>query len=115
MQISTGSTPRILPTRKRSFDSIHQLIKETEALDKGSARESYAGPALLTGRAAAVFLPRGFRTSRRGIPPKRTSAKGQTFTSKVGEKILPDFISIKDDPTESSLGGQMLLGSYSFR
>src|SRR5208337_3877177 len=41
-------------------------------------------------------------------------SEGQTFTSKVGEKILPDFISIKDDPTEASLGGQMLLGSYPF-
>jgi predicted Zn-dependent protease len=40
--------------------------------------------------------------------------EGQTFTSKIGEQIMPDFISIKDDPTEKSLGGQMLLGFYPF-
>ena len=40
--------------------------------------------------------------------------EGQTFTSKIGEQILPDFLSIKDDPTEASLGGQMLLGNYPY-
>jgi TldD protein len=105
--------PKDTPDEKTVFDSIHQLIKETEALDKAPLANPYAGPALLTGRAAAVFFHEVFGHRAEGFRQKDIS-EGQTFTSKVGEKILPDFISIKDDPTESSLGGQMLLGSYPF-
>src|SRR5580658_7420380 len=105
--------PKDTPDEKTVFDSIHQLVKETEALDKAPLANPYAGPALLTGRAAAVFFHEVFGHRAEGFRQKDIS-EGQTFTSKVGEKILPDFISIKDDPTEASLGGQMLLGSYPF-
>jgi predicted Zn-dependent protease len=104
---------RNAPDEKTIFDSIHQLIKETEALDKAPLVNPYAGPALLTGRAAAVFFHEVFGHRAEGFRQKDIS-EGQTFTSKLGEKILPDFISIKDDPTEATLGGQMLLGSYPF-
>ena len=75
--------------------------------------DPYAGPTLLTGRAAAVFFHEVFGHRAEGFRQKDIS-EGQTFTSKIGEQILPDFISIKDDPTEASLGGQMLLGNYPF-
>jgi TldD protein len=105
--------PKDAPDEKAVFDSIHQLIKETEALDKAPLANPYAGPTLLTGRAAAVFFHEVFGHRAEGFRQKDI-AEGQTFTSKVGEQILPSFISIKDDPTESSLGGQMLLGAYPF-
>src|SRR5579863_9308178 len=105
--------PKDAPSEKTVSNSIHRLIEETEALDKAPLVEPYAGPALLTGRAAAVFFHEVFGHRAEGFRQKDI-AEGQTFTSKVGEKILPDFISIKDDPTEASLGGQMLLGSYPF-
>jgi TldD protein len=105
--------PKDAPDEKTVFDSIHELIKETEALDNAPLANPYAGPALLTGRAAAVFFHEVFGHRAEGFRQKDIS-EGQTFTSKVGEKILPDFISIKDDPTEATLGGQMLLGSYPF-
>jgi len=105
--------PKDAPDEKAVFDSIHRLIQEAEALDKAPLANPYAGPALLTGRAAAVFFHEVFGHRAEGFRQKDIS-EGQTFTSKVGEKILPDFISIKDDPTEAALGGQMLLGSYPF-
>src|SRR5579862_7969837 len=105
--------PEDAPDEKAVFDSIHQLLKETEALDKAPLANPYAGPTLLTGRAAAVFFHEVFGHRAEGFRQKDV-AEGQTFTSKVGEQILPSFISIKDDPTEASLGGQMLLGAYPF-
>ena len=89
------------------------MIHETEALDKAPLVDPYAGPALLTGRAAAVFFHEVFGHRAEGFRQKDIN-EGQTFTSKIGEQILPDFISIKDDPTEAALGGQMLLGNYAF-
>ena len=92
--------PKNEPSDKEVFDSIVQLIRETEALDKAPLVDPFAGPALLTGRAAAVFFHEVFGHRAEGFRQKDIS-EGQTFTSKVGEQILPDFISIKDDPTRS--------------
>lgn len=105
--------PKDAPDEKTVSASIQKLIQETEALDKAPLADPFAGPTLLTGRAAAVFFHEVFGHRAEGFRQKDV-AEGQTFTSKVGEKILPDFISIKDDPTEASLGGQMLLGYYPF-
>jgi TldD protein len=101
------------PDDRAVFDSIQKLIQETQALDRAPLADPYAGPALLTGRAAAVFFHEVFGHRTEGFRQKDIT-EGQTFTSKIGEKILPDFISIKDDPTEASLGGQMLLGNYPY-
>ncbi|HUJ30437.1 MAG TPA: metallopeptidase TldD-related protein [Candidatus Acidoferrum sp.] len=103
--------PKSEPSDKEVFDTIAQLIRETDSLDKAPLVDPYAGPALLTGRAAAVFFHEVFGHRAEGFRQKDIS-EGQTFTSKVGQQILPDFISIKDDPTEATLNGEMLLGNY---
>ena len=105
--------PKDAPDDKTVMASVQQLIKETEALDKAPLVDPFAGPALLTGRAASVFFHEVFGHRAEGFRQKDIN-EGQTFTSKIGEQILPDFISIKDDPTESTLDGEMLLGNYKF-
>jgi len=106
-------TPKDAPDDKTVLDRIQTMIQETEALDKAPLVDPYAGPALLTGRAAAVFFHEVFGHRAEGFRQKDIN-EGQTFTSKIGEQILPDFISIKDDPTEAQFHGQMLLGNYAF-
>src|ERR1700729_1144464 len=105
--------PKDAPSDKIVFDRIHTMIAEPEALDKAPLVDPSAGPALLTGRAAAVFFHEVFGHRAEGFRQKDIN-EGQTFTSKIGEQILPDFISIKDDPTEAALDKQMLLGNYAF-
>src|ERR1700751_4550039 len=104
-------TPKDAPDDKTVLEHIQTMIQETEALDKAPLVDPYAGPALLTGRAAAVFFHEVFGHRSEGFRQKDIN-EGQTFTSKIGEQILPAFLSIKDDPTESVFGGQMLLGNY---
>jgi predicted Zn-dependent protease len=105
--------PKDAPDDKTVNATIAQLIKESTDLDKAPLVDPYAGPALLTGRAAAVFFHEVFGHRAEGFRQKDIN-EGQTFSSKVGEQIFPSFISIKDDPTESKVNGQMLLGNYSF-
>src|ERR1700730_13012508 len=105
--------PKDAPDEKTVSARIETMIQETESLDKAPLVDPYAGPALLTGRAAAVFFHEVFGHRAEGFRQKDIN-EGQTFTSKVGEQILPDFISIQDDPTEASFGGQMLLGNYPY-
>jgi predicted Zn-dependent protease len=89
------------------------MVSEVEALDRAPLVDPYAGPAMLTGRATAVFFHEVLGHRLEGFRQKDIS-EGQTFTKKIGEQILPEFISVKDDPTEARLNGQMLLGYYPY-
>jgi TldD protein len=89
------------------------LRKELEALVAAPLVEPYAGPALLTGRATAVFFHEVFGHRAEGFRQKDVN-EGQTFAKKVGEQIVPSFLSIYDDPTAKKLGNEMLLGYYAF-
>jgi predicted Zn-dependent protease len=89
------------------------LRKEMEGLVKAPINEPSVGPALLTGRATAVFFHEVFGHRAEGHRQKDIS-EGQTFAKKVGEPILPDFLSIEDDATLKKLGNQDLLGYYKF-
>jgi predicted Zn-dependent protease len=68
---------------------------------------------MLTGRAAAVYFHEVFGHRDEGFRQKDIS-EGQTFADKVGQPLLPPFLSIVDDPTEAKLGSTVLLGYYPF-
>jgi predicted Zn-dependent protease len=88
-----------------------ELVKQMEALIRAPLVEPYAGPAMLTGRAAAVFFHEVFGHRAEGHRQKDVS-EGQTFAKKVGEQIFPGFLSVYDDPTQEHLGKIDLLGHY---
>src|ERR1700726_4030241 len=89
------------------------LRKELEALVAAPLVEPYAGPALLTGRATAVFFHEVFGHRAEGFRQKDIN-EGQTFARKVGEQILPKFLSIYDDPTMKTIGKDVMIGYYPF-
>ena len=105
--------PKDAPTNQQVEAASAQLRKELEGLVKAPIIDPTVGPALLTGRAAAVFFHEVFGHRAEGFRQKDIS-EGQTFAKKVGEQILPSFISIVDDPTRKKLNGQDLLGYYQF-
>jgi predicted Zn-dependent protease len=45
---------------------------------------------------------------------QRGDREGETFTKDVGKPILPDFMSVADDPTQQAFQGTWLSGSYAF-
>ncbi len=105
--------PKDAPSDKEVSAASATLRKEMEGLVKAPLNEPSVGPALLTGRAAAVFFHEVFGHRAEGHRQKDIS-EGQTFAKKVGEPILPDFLSIVDDPTEKKEGREDLLGYYRF-
>jgi TldD protein len=105
--------PASAPDDKTVLAQCAVLQKELEALVKAPLAEPYAGPAMLTGRAAAVFFHEVFGHRDEGFRQKDIN-EGQTFADKVGELLLPNFISIIDDPTAAKLGSTVLLGNYPF-
>jgi len=89
-----------------------QAVKERlAALIEAPEEPPYQGPALLSGRAAAVFFHEilGHRVEGHRL---KQIADAQTFRDKVGEEILPPFLSVIDDPTRSAVGGVDLRGHY---
>lgn len=101
------------PDDKAVYAAAAQLRKEMEGLVVSPLNDPTVGPALLTGRAAAVFFHEVFGHRAEGHRQKDVN-EGQTFAKKVGQPILPDFLSIVDDPTEKKLGKQDLLGYYQY-
>ncbi len=105
--------PSDAPDDKAVYAAQATMRKELEGLVAAPINEPSVGPALLTGRAAAVFFHEVFGHRAEGHRQK-DAAEGQTFAKKVGEQILPDFLSIVDDTTMRKLGPQDLLGYYQF-
>jgi TldD protein len=107
------TNPADAPDDKAVLAEGQVLRKELEALVAAPLVEPYAGPALLTGRATAVFFHEVFGHRAEGFRQKDIN-EGQTFARKVGEDILPKFLSIYDDPTKKTLGKDILIGYYPF-
>jgi len=105
--------PKETPDDKAVYAAEATMRKELEGLVKAPINDPAVGPALLTGRAAAVFFHEVFGHRAEGHRQKDVT-EGQTFSKKVGEQILPDFLSITDDTTMKKLGVQDLLGYYQF-
>jgi predicted Zn-dependent protease len=105
--------PNAAPDDRAVLAQCEVLQKEMEGLVEAPLVEPFAGPAMLTGRAAAVFFHEVFGHRAEGFRQKSIE-EGQTFASKVGEPILPEFISIVDDPTQARIGTKVLLGHYPF-
>jgi TldD protein len=105
--------PGDAPDDKAVYAAEASMRKELEGLVVSPINEPSVTPALLTGRAAAVFFHEVFGHRAEGHRQKDV-AEGQTFAKKVNEPILPDFLSIVDDTTMRRLGPTDLLGYYEF-
>jgi TldD protein len=105
--------PADAPNDKAVYAAEATMRKELEGLVAAPINDPTVGPALLTGRAAAVFFHEVFGHRDEGHRQKDVS-EGQTFSNKVGEQILPSFLTIVDDTTKKRLGSQELLGFYQF-
>jgi TldD protein len=105
--------PEDAPDDKAVYAAEATMRKELEGLVSAPINDPSVGPALLTGRAAAVFFHEVFGHRAEGHRQKDI-AEGQTFAKKVGEQILPSFLSIVDDTTMRKLGSSDLLGYYEY-
>ena len=102
-----------LPAQKEIETSIKELGASLENLRDAPITEPFNGPALLSGRAAAVFFHEVLGHRLEG-QRQRGDEEGQTFTKDIGKPILPSFLSVADDPTLATFEGTSLSGYYSY-
>ena len=105
--------PGQAPSDPQVLAATKQMTKEIEALVAAPLVDPYAGPVMLTGRAAAVFFHEVFGHPIEGHRQKDIT-EGQTYANKVGETVMPEFLSVYDDPTQKQAGSAVLLGHYPF-
>jgi predicted Zn-dependent protease len=114
-----------LPAHEEIAAKIRDLGAHLESLRKAPQFDRYNGPVLFEGRAAAELFSEEFapatvgqRKPVSGIPEmasvfERFSETGSgSFANKLGARVLPEFLSVVDNPTISNYGSETLLGSY---
>jgi TldD protein len=115
LRVETFQAPSAsgLPAESELAAKIDKMAADLSALRKAPVAEPYDGPALLSGRAAAVFFHEVLGHRLEGHR-QRDEEEGQTFTKKVGQEVLPKFLSVIDDPTTREIAGMKLAGAYDF-
>lgn len=110
-----------LPSNQELERRVRQLGADLKALRAASSLESYNGPVLFEGEAAPllfdhVFVPDLLATRRPvtdGVAssvPSRMIGRESPFLDKLGARVLPDFLTVVDRPSLSSIAGQPLYG-----
>jgi predicted Zn-dependent protease len=115
LRVETFQAPNAkgLPPETELTAKIEKMATDLKALRAAPVAEPYDGPALLSGRAAAVFFHEVLGHRLEGHRQK-DEEEGQTFTKKIGQEVLPTFLSVTDDPTLKQVGDMKLAGSYDF-
>lgn len=108
-----SASPEGLPGESEIREAFQQIIDQVLALREAPLAEPYIGPAILRNRASAVFFHEIFGHRIEGHRAKDVT-EGQTFTKKIGEPVLPGFISVFDDPSIARLDDTDLRGFYRY-
>ena len=112
-QTFEAGTADKLPAQSELANAMRELGKSLEALRKAPVTEPFDGPAILSGRAAAVFFHEVLGHRLEG-QRQRGDEEGQTFTKEIGKEVLPVFLSVADDPTRATFGDTWLSGTYQY-
>ena len=109
-----------LPSDAEIRKSLTDMGDHVRALVKAPMGEGYSGPTLFEPQAAAQLLAQLVGDNLR-IPRKPMSDPGRTvnfnpgeFETKIGSRVLPDWLDVTDNPLEPSWNGKPLIGFYPF-
>jgi predicted Zn-dependent protease len=112
-EVFVAASPGGLPSEPTLIQAVDRVAEDLAALRRAKPAEPFVGPAILTARAAAVFFHETFGHRVEGERQK-LEEEGQTFAKKIGERVMPPFIDVYDDPRLSRLGAVDLAGFYRF-
>ncbi len=106
-------SPEGLPSDEVGLKIASQMVDILLALQKAPVADAYTGPAILSGRASAVFFHEIFGHRIEGARLKDED-DAQTFKKKINQQVLPPFLSVYSDPTLRHLGDSDLVGYYPY-
>ena len=107
-----------LPAETELRRGITELAEHVTALLKAPAGETYDGPVLFEAPAAAQLfgqlLGDNLKITRKPIsdPARPAQHVSSELESRMGSRILPDWMDVVDDPTQTDWHGHKLFGAY---
>ncbi len=106
-------SPEDIPSVEEIKSVVKEMIEETLEMRNAEVLSPVSVPALLEPEAAGVVFHEAVGHRLEG-ERQIDDDEGQTFKEKVGQKVIPAFLSIIDDPSKKSLNGTHLMGYYPF-
>ena len=106
-----ATSPDGLPDEKQLTADARSMIELLGRLRTAPLVDPYSGPAILSGRAAGVFFHEIFGHRVEGNRQRNPDDAG-TFAGKIGQPVLPSFLSVVFDPTLKKVGNIELMGHY---
>ena len=111
-----------LPSRSVLLTEIREMGDVLSRLESAPLEERYNGPVLFEDQAAAEVFARHF-AELLPAQPNLVASNPQLLQSlrvqqssgllnKMHSRVLPEFLSVIDDPTATHAGGSVLLGGY---
>jgi len=100
--------------------AVSQVAENVTALAHSSQGYAYDGPVLFEAEAAAQLfgqmLGDNLKVERKPVPePGRTSPYAPSeLETRIGSRILPEWMDLVDDPSKTEFGGHALLGNYQY-
>ena len=104
-------SPEGVPDAGTIHAGIVAMVQNLQVLRDAEPIEPISVPAILGPSVSGVFFHEAIGHRLEGERQKNPE-EGQTFTGKVGQKILPDFLTVVDDPTIPRHEGTYLNGHY---
>jgi predicted Zn-dependent protease len=105
--------PQGLPRDEALLKDVNHMVEVLLALVKAPLAEPYTGPAILSGRASAVFFHEIFGHRIEGQRQKNED-EAQTFKKRVNQPVLPEFLNVYSDPSLKTYAGTELVGYYPY-
>jgi hypothetical protein len=109
-----------LPSEADLRKAVTTAAENIRALTKAPAGSAFSGPALFEPQAAAQLLAQLIGENL-SVPRKPLAEPGRPVNflpseleTKLGSRILPDWIDVIDDPTQSTWNGRPLPGNLQF-
>lgn len=109
-----------LPTEADMRRRATAVAEDLTALTRAPRAEAYTGPVMFEARAAAQLfgqlLGDNLKVTRKPVADgqRRIAYSPSELENRMGARILPDWMDVVDDPTQTEWHGHTLLGSYEY-
>lgn len=110
--------PALLPAEEAQRQAVEQVAKNIRDLAGAPVGEAYTGPVLFEGVAAAQITAQiwgdqlGVNRKPVAEPGRNLPMLSNELESRLNARVLPEWASMVDDPTLTSLHGTALAGHY---
>ena len=107
-----------MPSDADMTNRIKAVAEHVSTLSHAPKGEEYSGPVLFEGEAGpqvfAEVLGRNLTVTRRPVASggRGGSAEPGELEGRVGARVLPDYFTVVDDPTQKEWRGRPLFGTY---